>query len=33
MKMEGKIVDIHDRKIFGGGICISEGRIKDIYKF
>jgi len=32
MKMEGKIVDIHDRKIFGGGICISEGRIKDIYK-
>ncbi len=32
MKIEGKIVDIHDRKIFGGGICISEGRIKDIYK-
>lgn len=32
MKIEGKIVDIHDRKIFGGGVCISEGRIKDIYK-
>ncbi len=29
-RISGKVVDIHERKIFNGTVLISEGRIKDI---